>query len=101
MLEVSIGHCVDPHWPQQQKLTTYQPSHCGFLDAQFLEKIHEIFTEPLRLAESRRGKFWSHGEMGMVDAMWLENVRSRFFASALMLNIDDDIIITTYHHLSL
>ena len=34
----------------------------------------------------------------MVDAMWLENVRSRFFASALMLNIDDDIIITIDHY---
>ena len=34
----------------------------------------------------------------MVDAMWLENVGSRFFASALMLNIDDDIIITIDHY---
>ena len=38
MLEVLIGHCVDPHWPQQQKLTTYQPSHCGFLDAKIFGK---------------------------------------------------------------
>ena len=79
MLEVSIGHCVDPHWPQQQKLTTYQPSHCGFLDAKMFGKTIMRSSQSRCVWQNPEEASSGRMDVGMVDAMWLENVRSRIF----------------------